>query len=288
MSERSERTSEIGHGGRLRYGVPPCRACWDSVDTLLEDWARERPDLDFTPVGLVMRLSRVRTRLDTEVSAVFADHGLSPADFQVIATLRRSGGSMRMAQARLMDALGLTSGTVSVRLDRLEKAGIVTREADPESARGSLVTLTLRGQQLFDQVTPAHLANEDRLLSALSADERQQLADLLRRLLTSFETERSAVAADLGLTLEPAHLARIRRAAVGLSDEPGLLVSDVTPDSIAARAGIERGDLLVELENAATMSTVGLALQLERLVRRRMLRATVLRGDIRRAVELRR
>src|SRR5437016_8810679 len=102
---------------------------------------------------------------------------------------------LSMPQARLMDALGLTSGTVSVRLDRLEKNGIVTREADPASARGSLVQLTDKGLELFDRVAPVHLANEDRLLSALSSAERQVLADLLRRLLSSFEsgTDRKSV-----------------------------------------------------------------------------------------------
>jgi DNA-binding HxlR family transcriptional regulator len=124
---------------------------------------------------------------------------------------------------RLMDALGLTSGTVSVRLDRLEKNGIVTREPDPESARGSLVRLTDSGLELFDLVAPVHLANEDRLLSALSPAERQVLADLLRRLLTSFESATTDVATSLGLVLEPARLARARRQAVGLSDQAGLL-----------------------------------------------------------------
>src|SRR2546426_12312114 len=102
---------------------------------------------------------------------------------------------LSMPQARLMDALGLTSGTVSVRLDRLEKNGIVTREADPASARGSLVQLTDKGLELFDRVAPLHLANEDRLLSALSSAERQGLADPLRRLLPPFQAGPTDLAA---------------------------------------------------------------------------------------------
>ncbi len=102
------------------------------------DWERERPDLDFTPVGIVTRLARVRTHLDADVTAVFAAHGLTPADFQVIVTLRRFGKPYRLPQARLMDALELTSGTVSVRLDRLESAGIVVRESGTASARSTL------------------------------------------------------------------------------------------------------------------------------------------------------
>ena len=178
-----------------------------------------------------------------------------------------------------MDALGLTSGTVSVRLDRLEKNGIVTREPDPASARGSLVQLTGKGLELFDRVAPVHLANEDRLLSALSPAEREVLADLLRRLLGSFESATSDVAACLGLVLEPARLARARRQAVGLSDQAGLLVTSVEPGSPAHAAGIECGDLLTSLDGAEVISGTGLAFQLENLLGRGTVRAGLLRGN---------
>jgi hypothetical protein len=61
------------------------------VDQLLLDWARERPDLDFTPAGVITRLARAHTYLDAELRAVFARFGLTAADFAVIITLRRSG-----------------------------------------------------------------------------------------------------------------------------------------------------------------------------------------------------
>src|SRR6516164_2021783 len=262
-----------------RYGVPACRNSWDEVDRVLADWAGQRPDLDFTPVGVVTRLSRLRGYLDAELAGVFARFGLTSADFLVIVSLRRGGPPYRMPQARLMDALGLTSGTVSVRLDRLEKNGIVTREPDPASARGSLVQLTGKGLELFDRVAPVHLANEDRLLSALSPAEREVLAGLLRRLLSSFESGSSDVAASLGLTLEPARLARARRQAVGLSDRAGLLVEAVAPGSPAHEAGIERGDLLISLDGVEVVSSTGLALLLENLLGRRTVRAVLLRGD---------
>ena len=262
-----------------RYGVPACRNSWDEVDRVLADWAGQRPDLDFTPVGVVTRLSRLRGYLDAELAGVFARFGLTSADFLVIVSLRRGGPPYRMPQARLMDALGLTSGTVSVRLDRLEKNGIVTREPDPASARGSLVQLTGKGLELFDRVAPVHLANEDRLLSALSPAEREVLAGLLRRLLSSFESGSTDVAASLGLTLEPARLARARRQAVGLSDRAGLLVEAVAPGSPGHEAGIERGDLLISLDGVEVVSSTGLALLLENLLGRRTVRAVLLRGD---------
>jgi DNA-binding MarR family transcriptional regulator len=279
--------SEQAAGESLPYGVPGCRDAWDSVDHVLADWARERPDLDFTPVAVVTRLARVRGSLDAGVAAVFARFGLTAADFLVIVTLRRSGAPYQMPQARLMDALGLTSGTVSVRLDRLARRGIVTREPGPASARGSLVRLTGAGLDLFDQVAPVHLANEDRLLAALSGDERLALAGLLRRLLASFETRTTGVASDLGLTLEPAHLARQRRQAVGLTDLTGLLVADARPGSPAAVAGIEPGDLLTRLDGQPVISSTGLALLLDGLAGAGAVIATVVRGNDESSLEIR-
>ena len=225
------------------------------------------------------RLSRLRGYLDAELAGVFARFGLTSADFLVIVSLRRGGPPYRMPQARLMDALGLTSGTVSVRLDRLEKSGVVIREPDPASARGSLVQLTGKGLELFDRVAPVHMANEDRLLSALSPAEREVLAGLLRRLLSSFESGTIDVAADIGLVLEPARLARARRQAVGLSDRAGLLVASVRPGSLAHEAGIERGDLLTSLDGVEVISSTGLAVQLENLPGRSTVRAGLLRGN---------
>ena len=272
----SEHTSD---GGRLRFGVPACVTSRDRVDQVLLEWDRERPDLDFAPVGVITRLGRARTYLAAELSATFARFGLTAADFVVMVTLRRAGRPYTMPQARLMDALGLTSGTVSVRLDRLERNEIVSRRPDPASARGSLVQLTGKGLRLFDEIVPVHLANEDRLLSALSPGERQTLADLLRRLLAGFESASTDVAGGLGLTLEPAHLARTRRQAVGLADTPGLLVTDVAAASAADEAGIERGDLITAVDQTATASGVGLAMLLEDLRHRSTATITLLRGN---------
>src|SRR2546430_10721326 len=91
----------------------------DSVAQLLADWARERPDLDFAPVGIINRLARVRAHLDSALLQVFRSFSLTSADFRVIVALRRAGSPYQLPQARLMTQLGLTSGTISLRVDRL-------------------------------------------------------------------------------------------------------------------------------------------------------------------------
>jgi predicted metalloprotease with PDZ domain len=157
-----------------------------------------------------------------------------------------------------MSQLALTSGTVSVRVDRLVKRGVVTRERDDTDARVTRIGLTDEGHRLFDELAPVHLRNEDRLLAALDDDERDQLAGLLRRLLASLERDTVPTAEPLGLTLEAAPRARARRAAVGLSDPPGLLVTGVPAGTAAARAGVARGDLLVAVDGRPTRSEAAL------------------------------
>ncbi|MEV0001026.1 MarR family transcriptional regulator [Micromonospora sp. NPDC050980] len=229
----------------------------DSVDEILAEWAAERPDLPVTPIAVVTRLNRLRTRFDEELATVFARFDLSSADFTVIAALRRAGVPYTLPQSVLMNRLGLTSGTVSVRLTRLVKKGIVDRRPSPEDARGIVVTLTERGTALFDEIAPIHLANEELLLSALTTTEQQHLAALLHKLLVGFEHQRST--SPLGMTLAPAHLARRMRSAVGLPDTPGLLITDVAPHSRADAAGLRPGDLLTSVGDTELRSCVTLA-----------------------------
>ena len=217
----------------------------DSVDALLASWRERRPDLDFSPVAVISRLARVRSHIDAELDRVFAAHDLTAPGFGVLVTLARIDDGGGVNQRRLMDELGLTSGTISVRMDRLVAAGLVARRHDPASARNTLITLTQRGRELFERVVGAHLDNERRLLSALGPEQLDVLAGLLRKLLVEFEGSRAADDATLGLTLAPAHVAVALREAVGLPAVVGLLVRAVEEDGPAGAAGLRIGDVLV-------------------------------------------
>lgn len=160
----------------------------DWVDRVIADWARERPDLDTAPAAIVGRLGRLCAFLDAGLEREFRRHGLTRAGFDVLAALRRAGAPYRLPQKAVMGALMRTSGTTSFRIDRLERQGLVRREPDPEDRRAVFVALTAAGLRLVDDVAPAHLANEDRLLAALGPAERDTLVGLLRTLLLSFES----------------------------------------------------------------------------------------------------
>ncbi|HKE80746.1 MAG TPA: MarR family transcriptional regulator [Solirubrobacteraceae bacterium] len=156
----------------------------DGVDLILEQWQRERPDLDSSPIGVIGRVSRLARELEQRLEVVYREHGLESGWHDVLATLRRTGAPFRLRPTDLTDATMLTSSGTTKRLDRLEQAGLIAREPDPDDRRGTLIRLTPAGRRLIDKVTEAHLANEKRLVGALTAAERRQLADLLRKLQT--------------------------------------------------------------------------------------------------------
>jgi DNA-binding MarR family transcriptional regulator len=251
----------------------------DSVDALLASWAAQRPDLDMTPVAVVSRLARVRDFIDAQLAAVFTNFGLTTPSFAVLVTLARLGGdSAGVSQRRLADELGLTPGTVSVRVDRLLEDGLVSRVRDPETRRSVLVALTPKGRELFERVVPAHLANEARLLSALTGDEQRLLGDLLRKLLVEFEgSVAEPGGGELGLLLVPSHVTIEMRESVGLPRVAGLLVRAVEPGSLAEAAGIVHADVLIEADGRELRSSSSLYAAIEEAGRRLTIR--LLRGD---------
>lgn len=159
----------------------------DHVDKITAQWNRERPDLDTGPMGLLGRLARLRTHLGRELEKAFAVHGLNSATFDVLATLRRSGAPYRLSPGELLATTMVSSGTMTNRLDQLEKAGLVERTHNPEDRRGVIIALTEKGLSLVDAAVTSHVQNQQRLVEGLSADERAALDGLLRTFLAKFE-----------------------------------------------------------------------------------------------------
>jgi len=159
----------------------------DHVSTVLAQWAAERPDLDVSPMGIIGRVSRLALIMDKELFRVFEQFDLYRWGFDMLATLRRSGAPYRLSPGALLRSMMVTSGTMTNRIDRLEEKGLVRRVPDPEDRRGILVELTEQGRELIDTALPAHVANEERILKALSKEEQRTLAALLSKLLSSLE-----------------------------------------------------------------------------------------------------
>lgn len=162
----------------------------DEIDAIADQWARERPGLDLTAMGIFGRFGRVALLAGRAVDEVFARHGLRGGEFDVLAALRRSGKPYVLTPSVLSDTLMLSRAGMTNRLDRLESAGLVERRLDPGDRRSFLVALTEHGIEVVEAAVDEHVANETRLLAALSAKDRASLDRILRTLLRSVSQER--------------------------------------------------------------------------------------------------
>ena len=151
----------------------------DGVKTILEQWRRERPDLEPASMAILGRLARLAKRTEQRLEANFRRYDLQGSTFDLLATLRRSGEPFTLNPTRLQSEMMLSSGATTHRIDLLETRGLIERLPDPGDRRGTLVRLTPVGKTLVDEVVVAHLAVQNELLAGLTEQERQGLAELL-------------------------------------------------------------------------------------------------------------
>ena len=161
----------------------------DLVDKILNQWQRERSDLDVSPMGIIGRISRLSRHFETHLKPVFDKYGINSGEFDVLATLRRSGEPYQLTPTLLFKSVMLTSGAMTNRLNRLENRGLIIRSADPDDRRGTIVSLTPLGLELIDSAIEDHVLNEHKLLKPYTALELTELAPLLRKLLIYFEDD---------------------------------------------------------------------------------------------------
>jgi DNA-binding MarR family transcriptional regulator len=160
----------------------------DDVDRIVAAWRRERPDLDVSPLHVLSRVLRLARRLDLDRAQAFARHTLEGWEFDVLSALRRAGAPYELSPGQLIRQTLVTSGTMTNRVDRLERRGLVSRSPDPHDRRGVIVRLTPAGQSTVDAAMADLLDRESQLLGELSQQDRDDLAGMLRRLLSPFET----------------------------------------------------------------------------------------------------
>jgi len=159
----------------------------DHVDEIVIQWNRERPDLDVEPMALIGRLKRLSQHLSREMDKTFATHGLNSASFDVLATLRRTGPPFCLSPGDLLATMMVTSGTMTNRIDQLEKAGLVERIHNPKDGRSVIISLTDKGFKTIDAAATAHVKTQAKLTSHLSKDEKEALNLLLKNFLGGFE-----------------------------------------------------------------------------------------------------
>ncbi|MFI9550044.1 MarR family winged helix-turn-helix transcriptional regulator [Nonomuraea endophytica] len=158
----------------------------DAVDAVLEQWRRERPDIDIWPVGIVGRLMRLSRMWDMSIKEVLAKHGLEPGEFDVLSTLRRSGEPYELTAGTFLKVSLVTTGAITLRVDKMQDKGLVTRVRDTADRRSVKIRLTPLGLEVIDRVLPEHIANQARLLRSLDEGHRDQFAAIMSGLLQSY------------------------------------------------------------------------------------------------------
>lgn len=161
----------------------------DAVDRLVGQWAEQRPDLadHLGAMATFGRLGRLQALTGRAIEQVFEDHGLNVGEFDVLAALRRQGEPFELTPSALARTLMLSPAGMTNRVDRLVDRRLVERRADPDDRRSLFVALTRAGREVVEAAVTEHVANEERLLSVLSPNERSTLDRIVRKLVEQFE-----------------------------------------------------------------------------------------------------
>ncbi|HSM95705.1 MAG TPA: MarR family transcriptional regulator [Rhizomicrobium sp.] len=168
----------------------------DHVARVQAQWRRELPDVDMEGARILGRARRITLLSRVEIEAVFARHGIDTGEFDVIATLRRSGPPYALRPTELFQSLMISSGGLTDRLTRLEKRGLIRRRPSEEDRRSLLVELTAKGRAVAEAALREDMAIENAMVGALTRDERTELIGLLRKLAAGVEARAESKAGD--------------------------------------------------------------------------------------------
>jgi DNA-binding MarR family transcriptional regulator len=159
----------------------------DRIERIVGQWAAVRPDIDLDTMALVARVTRTAQLMDKKIDELSAAYGAHRSEGDVLFTLRRAGPPYRLSPSRLAESLLVTSGTMTNRLDRLEGRGLVRRIPNPNDRRSLDVELTELGLRIADQAVTTHIANEQAMLTPLTARDREELTRITRKLIAHLE-----------------------------------------------------------------------------------------------------
>lgn len=159
----------------------------DHIDFIVGQWQEERPDLESQPIALIGRTKRLYTHLRNQIEGKHKEFGLAWGEFDVLATLLRSGTPYCLTPTALFRSAMLTSGAMTNRLNKLEERKLIERLPDPEDRRSLLVKLTDEGFSLISEAMTQHVDLEKELIAVLNQQERDTLDAIFKKWLAAFE-----------------------------------------------------------------------------------------------------
>lgn len=155
----------------------------DIVDELLKQWAEERPGIDVSPLGIVVRIQMLAKLLQQRTTRALKAHGLKHWEYDVLTVLRRQGQPFEMPATEIADQALLSSGAMTTRIDGLEERGFVTRRRSETDRRSMLVRLTGKGLAVVDDAIESRISDSEEVLAGITQRNREALSAALRKLM---------------------------------------------------------------------------------------------------------
>jgi len=153
----------------------------DVVDDILDQWFEERPELDTSSLGVVIRVMSLNRAFLRQAGEALEPLDLEVFEYDVLSALRRQGRPYALPATVLAAETGLSSGAMTNRIDKLEAREMVRRRPDKSDRRAVVVSLTPAGKQAIDAAIQSRLAAADDSLQGISSKERNDLSALLRK-----------------------------------------------------------------------------------------------------------
>ena len=163
------------------------------IDETIQTWAEQRPDLDFASMSLSLKLNSIVRAVSDEIASQLEGIGVNLGEFDVLATLRRHGRGAKLTPKEISAATFVTPSGLTNRLARLEKMGLISRQADPSDGRGALIKITPAGKRVADRGIEIVLATEDRYINELSTQMKKGLDQSMTRLIKTLDERLSSV-----------------------------------------------------------------------------------------------
>ncbi len=159
----------------------------DAIDRVIVQWEKEKPHLDTQPMAMMGRVLRIAKHLESSVAQLHKRYDLKIGEFDVLATLRRSGEPYSLTPSDLINSLMLTSGAMTNRVDKLDSKGLIARTHSQEDRRSVTVQLTEKGFHLIEEVMDEHVKLQHDLVASLSEEEKEQMNQVFKTWLGQFE-----------------------------------------------------------------------------------------------------
>ena len=162
------------------------------IDETIQTWAEQRPDLDFASMSLSLKLNSIVRAVSDEIASQLEGIGVNLGEFDVLATLRRHGRGAKLTPKEIAAATFVTPSGLTSRLARLEKMGLISRQADPSDGRGALIKITAAGKRVADRGIEIVVAAEDRYMNELSTHMKKGLDQSMTRLIKTLDERLSS------------------------------------------------------------------------------------------------